>query len=266
MAVNDSDLPRWREPLPSKLFHYTDAAGLMGIVKDRSIRGTHHRFLNDHGEIRFGVSIVTDVVKAMSRDLGEQVASQICNWVEHMSTGSFFVSCFSEDNQILSQWREYARKGAGYCLAMSTNSVLNVDLRSSVVTDAVNCIYGRGDLERAAKEWFAYDMAVYKEDVVERLQDSAFRLALAAKNHHFREEREWRLLTVTTDPSKVEHRPGADRIVPYVSLRGIDISEVWIGPRVGPDPASAQATVAHVLATNGFGKANTFHWDCPMAS
>ena len=149
---------------------------------------------------------------------------------------------------------------------MSTNAVLNVDLRVPVATDAVKCIYGRESLERAAKEWFAYDMAFYKEDVVERLQDSAFRLALAAKNHHFREEREWRLVTVTRDPSNVEHRAATDRIVPYVSLRGIDISEVWIGPRVGPDQASAQATIAHVLATNGFGQAHVFHWDCPIAS
>jgi hypothetical protein len=101
--------------------------------------------------------------------------------------------------------------------------------------------------------------------MVERLQDSAFRLALAAKNQHFREEREWRLLTVTTDPSDVEHRATVDRIVPFVSLRGISISEVWIGPRVAPDRASAKCAVAHVLAMNGFGEADVFHWDCPIA-
>jgi len=212
------------------------------------------------------VKIVADVVQAMSRDVGQEVASLVWNQIEHMPTSGLFVTCFSEDCQILSQWREYASKGGGYCIAMSLDGILNVDPRASVTTDAVKCIYGRESLERAAKEWFAYDMATSQADVVERLQDSAFRLALAAKNYHFLEEREWRLVTSTTDPSKVEHRAGPNRIVPYVSLHGIDISEVWIGPCVGPDPASAIATVAHILATNGFGQAHIFRWDCPIAS
>jgi hypothetical protein len=41
------DVPAW-------LHHYTTVDGVLGIVRDRSIFGTHHKFLNDSLEILWG--------------------------------------------------------------------------------------------------------------------------------------------------------------------------------------------------------------------
>jgi hypothetical protein len=40
--------------VPGWLYHYTTVDGLLGIVRDRMIFGTHYQFLNDSLEIVWG--------------------------------------------------------------------------------------------------------------------------------------------------------------------------------------------------------------------
>ena len=42
-----------REPLPEKVFHYTDSSGLLGILNSGVLWATHYRFLNDSSELKY---------------------------------------------------------------------------------------------------------------------------------------------------------------------------------------------------------------------
>lgn len=42
------------------LWHYTDAAGLLGIIREGRIRLTNARYLNDEAELRRGVLALKD--------------------------------------------------------------------------------------------------------------------------------------------------------------------------------------------------------------
>src|SRR4051812_28618094 len=47
---------------PKVLYHYTDAAGLLGIVRDRKIWLTDFRYMNDAMEFRHGMGMATSIL------------------------------------------------------------------------------------------------------------------------------------------------------------------------------------------------------------
>jgi len=53
---------RPRDFLPSTVYHYTSAAGLYGIIDSAILRGSNFAYLNDASEIRYGESVVHDVL------------------------------------------------------------------------------------------------------------------------------------------------------------------------------------------------------------
>ncbi len=61
----------WVErPFPEVLYHYTDVAGLLGIVNRAALWATHARFLNDATEIVHGVATVKDALKRSGAENG----------------------------------------------------------------------------------------------------------------------------------------------------------------------------------------------------
>jgi hypothetical protein len=49
--------------VPELLFHYTNAAGLLGILDSARLWATNYRFLNDSSEIGHGVSLFDSIVE-----------------------------------------------------------------------------------------------------------------------------------------------------------------------------------------------------------
>src|SRR5215475_7899868 len=45
------------------LFHYTDAAGLKGIIESNSLRATATNYLNDSSEIEYGCALLDEVLE-----------------------------------------------------------------------------------------------------------------------------------------------------------------------------------------------------------
>ena len=46
------------DPLPDRLYHYTDAGGLYGILKDKNLWATHAAYLNDSREFLYGMDLI----------------------------------------------------------------------------------------------------------------------------------------------------------------------------------------------------------------
>jgi hypothetical protein len=54
------------------LYHYTTAAGLMGIVQSRTLRATNAEFLNDAQELQFGRSRLRDALLERAEELAPE--------------------------------------------------------------------------------------------------------------------------------------------------------------------------------------------------
>ena len=70
-----SKIARPEEEAPA-LFHYTDAAGLLGILKSRSLWATDFRSLNDASEMHYGMDLAHGLIKeSAKRDPCERKAA-----------------------------------------------------------------------------------------------------------------------------------------------------------------------------------------------
>ena len=56
-----------RNKVASPLYHYTDAAGLEGIVKNQQVWFTSYTHLNDPTEIKYGMSIASELLSEIGQ-------------------------------------------------------------------------------------------------------------------------------------------------------------------------------------------------------
>jgi hypothetical protein len=136
---------------PSKLYHYTDAHGLIGIVQpswphtsymkpEREIG--HHRmvklltsdvrFMNDTEELKFGTRLLRDRLEAASVDMSiseefRTAFKEIAPYIHAKGILEWpvtcFATCFSADGDLLSQWRGYAGGTGGFALGLDRDGL-----------------------------------------------------------------------------------------------------------------------------------------------
>src|SRR5712692_6378210 len=104
--------------VPGWLYHYTTADGLMGILRDRSMFGTHYRFLNDSLEIIWGKQLVARHIDEYIERVEDpaRVALRQFQGAPIEQHWDIYVACFCAEGNLLSQWRAYGKSG-GYALA-----------------------------------------------------------------------------------------------------------------------------------------------------
>jgi hypothetical protein len=105
------------------LFHYTSLEGLLGIVKDNSIWATNILYLNDASELNYAKDLFRSQLLNFQKKLGNafmpeyRFFQQLIENFDHFIVGyDFFVCSFSEEDDLLSQWRGYCPGGIGFSL------------------------------------------------------------------------------------------------------------------------------------------------------
>jgi len=114
-----------RNKVASPLYHYTDANGLKGIIENEEIWFTSYEYLNDPGEISYGMAVATKLLKEIGDSSNPRV-KMFCDMVidffshENMKTAfGIFIASFSKDGDDLGQWRGYGDNGRGYSLGLA---------------------------------------------------------------------------------------------------------------------------------------------------
>ena len=97
------------------LYHYTDLAGLQGIVQNHDLWLTHSRYSNDEEEITHGYRIVKKVIDkeragAPPPDRAMYLDS-LAELVKDPTPEGIYMCCFCLDDNLLSQWRGYGASG-----------------------------------------------------------------------------------------------------------------------------------------------------------
>jgi hypothetical protein len=118
------------------VWHYTNGAGLVGILQSGQIFATQVACLNDSTETLYAQRLY----KAAVEEVGKQYAenSTVQSLFEHFeekfqddsttaasSPSKFFVACFTTKKNDLSQWRAYADVGGenGYAIGFRVNGL-----------------------------------------------------------------------------------------------------------------------------------------------
>jgi len=223
---------RAKRSRPKIVYHYTNSAGLLGIVKSRAIWATNIEYLNDANEFRYARDVAENVIGQLpeqsecelSSRLRQSVLESIREARASSASGSVFVTSFSEFGDSLSQWRGYGAQIGGYALGFTLGSLFVLE-----------------DRDPFAKQAEATHREVSSQNLPPALEDDRRRLKIAVIPclYNQREQKQlvvdWyqhlpRLLrSIWKDPNK---RPVADEDLSRLA----SIMLEWIAPAF-KDPA-----------------------------
>jgi hypothetical protein len=106
---------------PAIVYHYTDSAGLLGILESGTFRLTDIFGLNDPSELRHGISRACEIFTAEAQ-LGHPAATIFAEKFNSIMNGRvdavahFFAGCLSRASDDLGQWRAYGDDGRGFAI------------------------------------------------------------------------------------------------------------------------------------------------------
>lgn len=250
MTVDDFP-PRFTGPA---VFHYTDAAGLLGMVQNHTLRATEASGMNDPLEGVYGRKVVAEHV---APELYREEFEWHLERTSMIADEEVFVACATTRADDVSQWTRYTPwPSAGYCVGLDPQVSLHV-LRadppvpyeasqaedghfriqfgnSASVSSWSPVVYGSQEFGKAMDDFYPWADALVRgistdgtwEDYEEERQmaESAGSTALndmtrLAKHEGFAAENEIRLIATTSSGAGVvKYRPSRYGVVRYVDL------------------------------------------------
>jgi hypothetical protein len=257
------------------LYHYTDQAGLLGIVKSKKIWATHHQYLNDtqeylhakglvrrelHERLGAGNSDSLPLLKAMQSSLDGPGNEDV----------NLYVASFSQEKDSLSQWRAYSGPTVGFALGFQGDQlalpegftiarcIYKPEIQSEVIKAIVTEVF-----EPAVTQLSGVGPYNAATTAVAGLLLKLHTFALIFKHPKFTEEREWRIVSpVMMDlppaypveqETKLAFRQGKSMLTPYrcIPLKdnngSFPLSEVVVGPN--PNPGQSLRSVRSWLSS-----------------
>ena len=257
------------------LYHYASLEGFEKIIHSKKLWASELHYLNDASEIRhFGNLVIDEARRRRAAEASNtEVLSQLIAWTtDRINRGPLvFASSFSENGNLLSQWRGYCPNGVGVSLGFDPKELASTVCESGYMLR--KCIYDSAakvqivtkfvDIVQSSCE---HPVNVEKYHPTQKyygtfysLEDEFLNLAPEIKHHSFGEENEWRLV------SKAQHdyvkpdicyRASRDTLVPYMELNlpknpdgALSLKHVWVGPN--PNPNLTMDSVNMFLSKQG---------------
>jgi len=204
---------------PAILYHYTDFAGLRGILASDRLWATYNRVLNDFTEQDHALRVLSAALNRFGKYTGA-VAVDLLNKLPQKLR---FVACFCESDDLLSMWRSYAGDGGGYCLGFDYEGLRDTGFLNMRVGSSFPLLarVSYGDVPRDILTYLKASVAYTKattntlDALVETI--SPFFPSMI-KDKAFSEEREWRKIALDPPVEWIQFRSGHANIKPYVEL------------------------------------------------
>lgn len=268
------------------LYHYTNVAGLKGIIESESIWFTDFRHMNDPSEISHGIELCRDVIRLRKPGRDGRVALFLDCLADFMRLDNFsrsleyFIGSFSRASDDLGQWRAYADNGRGVAIGLAPHLFMienTTDMNPDEAAFVSPVVYDLGDAssrhERAiekAEEIFVdtadahRDILANKDIGIPFMQDFARAViaspliwnCLTSKHPAYSHEQEVRMIMLGMHdklrPYIKTRIRGAD-IVPYIPYKvpvrkPHSIGHIVVGPAANAD---AERTVRTMLKSFG---------------
>lgn len=109
--------------LPKRVYHYTSAPGLLGILDSRKLWASHFHHMNDSEELALGQKVGLELVREHFWEWpDERIRSAVLlaeAVADHREEASVFLVSFSSEPDSLPQWRTYGAEGTGFALGFT---------------------------------------------------------------------------------------------------------------------------------------------------
>jgi hypothetical protein len=194
---------------PNILYHYTNSAVLVSILQARKIRLSARWHLNDPREGEdFG-----DLLNAyMAVNHASQEKAKKA--MESLNQLHFYVACFSEHGDLLSQWRAYAQDGEGVSIGFDRQYLFKcLAGQSEMVARPVEYADHLEDLHANGEACRAFTTILKHEEAPnDKMLHTLAKVRWAIKRKAYREENEYRLILTSSDPKALPAAVGKTAI------------------------------------------------------
>jgi hypothetical protein len=249
---------------PSDLiYHYTSAQGLIGIVETKCLWASSMQYSNDRAEFRHAASLICGLLQLrleMERGPWNDLYGTLLGAIPSFSGFHINVGSFSEEGDLLSQWRGYCPKGIGFSLGFDPEIIerqakkqgfklmkceydprVQREICDEIIAEA--CRLGNCETDSTARENAALDGFI----------PNFLQLAPTLKNVSFKEEKEWRIIGGPFSPNhpRISFRAGTSSVIPYYSFcladetEPLPLKDVLVGPN--PEPSLAKSSLEYLL-------------------
>jgi hypothetical protein len=242
------------------LYHYTSLDALIQIVPNRCLWATDIHYLNDSSELRHASARFLAQVRRLENDSPQdkELLGQLAEWLHlRLADGHLlFVVCFTEDGDLLSQWRGYTPHAKGVSIGFSHTHLLEcaadqqflfgrciyaAEKQDEVAYLAIRAIVSAARSRGPAPQSEAHPTQSYYPAFYEA-EPALLRIAALLKHDAFEAEREWRAVSpVVSDYVNTEmyYRSGKTALVPYQKFRlsTLEVGSIGIDRAIlGPTP------------------------------
>lgn len=207
---------------PQILWHYTSAVGLKGILDSRELWASHVLFVNDKVEASHARELIRRVLGRMVQRSPHAAMELALEQLDALLDRDVFMVAFSEEGDLLGQWRMYGDDGHGFAIGFDTGGLEQTGIRlHKMLYDEEN------EAEQLVQRMRMMTMVI--DDAIraagpdgERAVELGAALAVehcvaysTVKHKAFEAEAEWRCSKVGGRP-KARDRDGL--LVPYLAL------------------------------------------------
>jgi hypothetical protein len=275
-------------PSDKIIWHYTNGAGLLGIIETGSLRASHVACLNDSTEIRYASNLFRSAVGRLRDKPGhDAVATEFLARVAELANeeqeapshnpSRFFVVCFSAQEDDLSQWRAYGDVGGenGYAIGFHARGFFSQAANRLVVKVNYDAALHAAIADEVAEATLRFyreglearqnvDPPQWAEEFFQAWDEWIYRLAPMVKDECFKTEQEFRIVNElhVSELGRVRfiqketllsrylplYFPGW---MPFTRVPMLPIARVMVGP--GRQQAITQTSVNLLLQQMGYG-------------
>lgn len=182
---------------------------------------------------------------------------------------AFFVCSFSEEKDLLSQWRGYCPEGIGFSIGFDLSSLKKWAKQNNCTLEP--CIYDAKEQRTLLRSLIEKISVRYNTELNKTSHESNYdkeiaisgdllwdfaELAPTFKHPKFKEEKEWRIIASRSFIPEglldlIKYRDGKSMVDPYIEIplpldgENLDINQIVVGPT--HDPILSKASVELLL-------------------
>lgn len=224
-------------PSLKNVYHYTSLNGLISIIENQTIYCTNLDYLNDKKEFKHGVSLILRVIDRLKQEKYElDILDKVEQNIDTINKSERYVTCFSKNGDLLSQWRAYANQGKGVAIGFdfmkfkySINQIISgrhIDYdehyQQQVIEELIKVIIEFFKSRKEIIDWqdFGFERLV-NTIIIEFLQN----IIASYKSHSFQEEQEYRFeyeidgTMIKRGKEEIFYRASDTLIIPYIKLK-----------------------------------------------
>jgi hypothetical protein len=182
-------------PDEATIFHYTSQKGFLGIMQSKSLWLSGIQHLNDSTEFAYAVDLARDKLnRKLPTEAGplKSYYEKVLECLDQTAGMAPFVVSFSENGDLLSQWRAYTPNGIGFSIGFEYEYLKDLAIKQGF--RIAPCIYDQPEQDAILAEIINVGEAIIKDgldgDPLMTFLVGFYTFAPALKHPSFREERE----------------------------------------------------------------------------